>query len=85
MVGVLAKAGWLEVSQAPGTGNRRQLKLTRSGSQLVTACAELLEDRFSELVAKAGIGYEAYLKSTRRLLVLLDEDQQRPRLAEGAS
>jgi DNA-binding MarR family transcriptional regulator len=85
MVGVLAKAGWLEVSQTPGTGNRRQLKLTRSGSELVATCAALLENRFSELVAKAGIRYEAYLKSTRRLLVHLDEDQKRPRPGGGGS
>jgi DNA-binding MarR family transcriptional regulator len=85
MVRVLAEAGWLEVSQTPGTGNRRELKLTRSGSQLVATCAELLESRFSELVAKAGIRYDAYLKSTRRLLVQLDEDQRRPRPGEGGS
>jgi DNA-binding MarR family transcriptional regulator len=84
MVGVLAKAGWLEVSQTPGAGNRRQLKLTRSGSQLVAACGELLENRFSELVAKAGIAYEAYLESTRRLLVQLDEDQERVRPGRGS-
>jgi DNA-binding MarR family transcriptional regulator len=76
MVGVLAEAGWLEVSHTPGTGNRHQLKLTESGAELVAACAELLENRFSELVAKAGIRYDAYLKSTRRLLIQLDEDQQ---------
>jgi DNA-binding MarR family transcriptional regulator len=85
MVGVLARAGWLEVSQTPGAGNRRRLKLTRSGSRLVGACAELLESRFSELVAKAGIGYEAYLQSTRRLLVQLEEDQGRPRARRGGS
>jgi DNA-binding MarR family transcriptional regulator len=85
MVGVLAKAGWLEVSHTPGTGNRRQLRLTGSGSRLVAACAELLETRFSELVAKAGIGYEAYLRSTRCLLVQLEEDQPRPRLGRGGS
>jgi DNA-binding MarR family transcriptional regulator len=76
MVGVLAEAGWLAVSHTPGTGNRRQLKLTESGAELVAACAELLENRFSELVAKAGIRYDAYLKSTRRLLIQLDKDQQ---------
>jgi DNA-binding MarR family transcriptional regulator len=85
MVGVLAKAGWLDVSQTPGTGNRRQLKLTKSGCQLVATCAELLENRFSELVATAGVPYEPYLQSTRRLLVQLDEDQERARPGQGAS
>jgi DNA-binding MarR family transcriptional regulator len=85
MVGVLAQAGWLAVSQTPGTGNRRQLKLTRSGARLVATCAELLENRFSELVANAGIRYEAYLESTRRLLVALDEEQQRSRPERGGS
>jgi DNA-binding MarR family transcriptional regulator len=85
MVGVLAKAGWLQVSTTPGTGNRRRLKLTKSGSKLVGDCAELLEGKFAELVAKAGIRYEAYLESTRRLLVQLDEDQDRARPGRDGS
>lgn len=74
MVGVLAKAGWLDTSHIPGTGNRRQLQLTDSGSALVATCATLLENRFSVLVARAGVPYDAYLHSTRRLLAELDED-----------
>jgi DNA-binding MarR family transcriptional regulator len=85
MVGVLAKAGWLDVSQTPGTGNRRQLKITESGSQLVATCAELLENRFSELVATAGVRYEPYLQSTRRLLAQLAEDQERARPGRSGS
>jgi DNA-binding MarR family transcriptional regulator len=85
MVGILAKTGWLEVSRIPGTGNRRQLRLTCSGSQLVAACAELLENRFSELVASAGIRYDAYQESTRRLLAELDEDQDRAQRRRGRS
>jgi len=83
MVGVLAEAGWLEVSRTPGTGNRHQLKLTGAGSRLVATCAELLENRFSELVAQAGIHYDRYLESTRRLLVQLDENQQPARSKRG--
>jgi DNA-binding MarR family transcriptional regulator len=85
MVGVLAKAGWLVVSQTPGTGNRRKLQLTESGFQLVTTCAELLESRFTELVARAGVPYEPYLQSTRRLLTQLDEDGAGARPVRGGS
>jgi DNA-binding MarR family transcriptional regulator len=79
MVGVLAKIGWLEVSRTPGAGNRRRLELTKSGAELVAACGELLESRFSELVASAGVRYEPYLRNTRRLLAQLDEDPERTR------
>jgi DNA-binding MarR family transcriptional regulator len=85
MVGVLAKAGWLHVSQTPGTGNRRHLKLTESGSYLVATCGELLENRFSELVSRAGVPYERYLQSTRRLLAQLYEDQESARPGRGGS
>ena len=83
MVGVLAKAGWLDVSRIPGTGNRRQLRLTESGCEVVATCGELLERRFSELVARAGVPYEDYQQSTRRLLALLDEDQEPARPGRG--
>jgi DNA-binding MarR family transcriptional regulator len=79
MVGVLTRAGWLDVSRIPGAGNRRQLSLTESGDELVARCAELLEHRFSELVKEAGVPYERYQESTRRLLAQLDDDQQRAR------
>jgi DNA-binding MarR family transcriptional regulator len=77
MVGVLTRAGWLEVSRLPGTGNRHQLRVTASGNELVTRCAELLEHRFYDLVERAGVSYEQYQEGTRRLLSQLDDEQQR--------
>jgi DNA-binding MarR family transcriptional regulator len=83
MVGILAKAGWLDVSQAPGSGNRRKLRLTESGSRLVASCAQLLETRFSELVARSGVMYGPFQQSTRRLLAQLDEDGKPARAGRG--
>jgi DNA-binding MarR family transcriptional regulator len=85
MVGVLTRAGWLDVSRIPGAGNRRQLSLTESGYELVARCAKLLEHRFSELVKRAGVPYEHYQESTRRLLAQLDDDQQPARPRRGTS
>ena len=79
MVRVLAESGWLDVSRIPGAGNRRQLELTKSGHALVKECGQLLEDRFSDLVDRAGVPYERYQQNTRRLLAELDKDQERAR------
>ena len=51
-------------------GNRRQLRLTTRGAQLVERCGRLLEGRFEELVRRSGVPYGAYQRHTRRLLQL---------------
>lgn len=84
MVGVLSNLGWLDVGRIPGTGNSHRLMLTESGGELVAECARLLEHRFSELVASAGVPYEQYQHSTRRLLAELVEDQEPARKERAA-
>jgi DNA-binding MarR family transcriptional regulator len=78
MVGVLAEQGLLSVTMVTGEGNRRRLRLTESGSELVGRCARLLEGRFEELVRRSGVPYAAYQRHTRRLLDQLDREQRAP-------
>ncbi len=85
MVGVLAEQGLLTVTTVPGAGNRRQLRLTMQGAELVDRCGLLLEGRFEKLVERSGVPYAAYQRHTRRLLSQLDADQQPPSEAGGAA
>jgi DNA-binding MarR family transcriptional regulator len=78
MVGVLAEQGLLSVTMVAGEGNRRRVKLTESGSELVDRCAHLLEGRFEELVKRSGVPYTSYQRHTRRLLDQLDSEQRAP-------
>ena len=84
MVGVLAEQGLLTVTTVVGAGNRRQLRLTESGAELVDRCGRLLEGRFEELVRRSGVPYAAYQRHTRRLLSQLDADEQTPSEAQAA-
>lgn len=77
MVSVLADDALVEVTRLEGAGNRRQLRLTDSGTQLVERCGRLLEGRFEDLVRSSGVPYESYRRHTRRLLHQLDGDQSR--------
>lgn len=72
MVTVLADARLLEVARVEGAGNRRWLRLSPSGAQLVERCGRLLEGRFEELVRRSGVPYETYQEHTRRLLRQLE-------------
>lgn len=85
MVGVLAADGLLIVQRVPGAGNRRQLQLTDEGAQLVERCAQMLEDRFADLVARSGVPYTTYQRYTRRLLAQLDSDQHGAATRSGAA
>lgn len=75
MVTVLASEGLLEVTRLEGAGNRRQLRLTESGAQLVERCGRLLDGRFEDLVRRSGVPRESYQRHTRSLLRQLDVDQ----------
>ena len=77
MVTVLADDGLLEVTRPEGGGNRRQLRLTHSGSRLVGRCGRLLEGRFEDLVRRSGVPLVSYQRHTRRLIQVLEPDQRR--------
>ena len=85
MVTVLAADGLLEVTRLEGGGNRRRLRLTARGAQVVERCGHLLEGRFEELVRHSGVPYEAYQRHTRRLLAQLDAGQSSDADGQGAS
>lgn len=76
MVAVLVGEGLLEASRRKGGGNRRQLRLSNSGAQLVERCGRLLEGRFEEMVHRSGVSYESYQRLTRRLLDQVDNSQR---------
>jgi DNA-binding MarR family transcriptional regulator len=75
MTGVLVEAGFLEARADRAGGNRRHLQLTTAGEELIARCGALLEDRFAALVATAGVSYDDYGASTRRLLVAVSGDE----------
>ena len=76
MVTVLANDGLLEVMRLAGVGNRRQLRLTNRGADLVERCGRVLEDRFSDFVGRSGVSHTTYHRLTRRLLNQLDADKR---------
>jgi DNA-binding MarR family transcriptional regulator len=73
MTTVLGDAGLLVAEPDPAGGNRRQLRLTAAGDQLVAACGALLAERFEKLIELSGVPAAAYARHTRRLLAGLDE------------
>jgi DNA-binding MarR family transcriptional regulator len=75
MVTLLAEQGLIEVVKRPGEGNRRQLRLSARGADLVERCGRLLEGRFEDLVQRSGVSYVSYQRHTRRLLEHLQSDQ----------
>jgi DNA-binding MarR family transcriptional regulator len=70
MVRSLSADGLVAVTSAAG-GNRRRVELTVAGRALLEGCGELLEDRFAEVVDRAGVDYDEYRRSTVRLLAAL--------------
>jgi DNA-binding MarR family transcriptional regulator len=76
MVNVLADEGLLEVTRLEGAGNRRRLRLTRSGALMVERGGRLLESRFQEMVRRSGVPYSSYQRQTRLLLQQLDADRR---------
>lgn len=77
MTSVLADEGLLQVQPDPGGGNRRRLRLTDSGRQLVASVQTGLEERFAALVAHSGVPYDDYAQHTQRLLTTLDQLEQK--------
>lgn len=85
MAGALAGDGLLKVYRVPGTGNRRQLELTQQGAQLVDRCSTMLEERFTDLIARSGVPYATYQRHTQALLAQLDRDQDPAKSRGGRS
>jgi DNA-binding MarR family transcriptional regulator len=72
MVRVLADDDLLEVKTIAGQGNRRHVRLTAKGDELVDRCCGLLEARFEAFVKDCGVDYWTYQDQTRRLLEKLE-------------
>jgi DNA-binding MarR family transcriptional regulator len=72
MIRVLADDGLLEIKTIAGQGNRRQVRLTADGDELIDRCGEMLEARFEAFVKLCGVDYQDYQNQTRRLLGQLD-------------
>ena len=85
MVTVLAEEGLLEVMKLEGAGNRRRLRLTKRGEQLVERCGRLLEGGFEDLVRRSGVPHESYQRHTRRLLRQLNVDRGHDADAQGTA
>jgi DNA-binding MarR family transcriptional regulator len=82
MVRVLSREGLLSAGRSPGSGNRRQLRLTLKGEAIVAQCTTVLEGRFEELVRRAGVSYPNYQRETRRLLKQIGSGQDSGREPE---
>jgi hypothetical protein len=84
MTGALARTGLLDARADPVGGNRRQLRLTASGRELVQRCRQLLEGRLAALVEASGVPYDVYARYTNQLLAALDSGENRDRPAMTA-
>ena len=85
MTRVLAEAGLLEAVADPAGGNRRQLRLTPTGEQLVKRWGRRLEQRTAELVNGAGVPYRTYVEYTKRLLEGLEAQEAAASKRPGAA
>ena len=84
MASALAGTGLLDARPDPVGGNRRQLRLTAGGKELVRRCGELLESRLAALVEASGVPYDVYGRYTNQLLAALDSAKNRDRPAAAA-
>jgi hypothetical protein len=85
MVAALAQEQLLEDARTAGSGNRRKLRLTSRGAELVERSARLLEGRFQDLVKRSGISFESYQRDTLRLLAELGATQEEAAVRTGAA
>ena len=72
MTTVLSEAGLLVVEQDPDGGNRRRLRLTPKGDELVDTAQALLARRFEDVLQRSGIPAAAYARHTKALLGSID-------------
>lgn len=69
----LADAGWLNVVRTPGTGNRRMLRLTPSGRDLLDRASASLGNDFDDVVRSIGQDPDHLAAQVRRLTATLEE------------
>jgi DNA-binding MarR family transcriptional regulator len=78
MTTVLSEAGLLVVEQDPDGGNRRRLRLTPEGDELVDTAQALLARRFEDVLERSGIPALAYARHTKALLSSIDARVAQP-------
>lgn len=69
----LAEDGWLEIIRTPGGGNRRDLRLTVDGRDLLTRSSASLGADFDDVVRGIGRDPDALAEDVRRLTAILLE------------
>jgi DNA-binding MarR family transcriptional regulator len=74
MICALVASGLLEAAGDPGGGNRRLLRLTEAGTELVARRGSELEQRLAALVGECGLSYQTYAENTQRLVAALHGD-----------
>ncbi|MGA7237051.1 MAG: MarR family transcriptional regulator [Bryobacteraceae bacterium] len=67
MLAELEKCGYLTAAPSPEHGRKRLVTITRAGSALVKAGTRMLDSRFAELMASAGVDAEQYQQMTEQL------------------
>lgn len=72
-VSALADAGWLEAVRTPGTGNRRGLRLTAAGRDLLERAGAVLGSAFDEVVRSVGHDPAALATDVRRMSAIIEE------------
>lgn len=70
----LAAEDLLSITSTPGAGNRREVSLTATGGDRVTAASARLEAAFDGLLAASGVNGEALASATARLLDALADN-----------
>jgi DNA-binding MarR family transcriptional regulator len=74
MIHALVASGLLEAAGDPAGGNRRRLRLTAAGSDLVARWGSELELRLAALVGECGLSYQSYAENTQRLVAAVQGD-----------
>lgn len=69
----LADAGWLEAVRTPGAGNRRMLRLTPSGRDLLDRASASLGNDVDDVVRSIGQDPDHLAAQVRRLTATLEE------------
>jgi DNA-binding MarR family transcriptional regulator len=74
-VPTLQADGYLEAITTPGDGNRRSVRLTPAGQDLVKGGKRLLEKRFATVVRESNVDYDSFHAQVEALLNHLSPGQ----------